>query len=671
VPSAPRVTLEQAVFLAVAVVGVVRAPGAAGWLDGDGVVAAAAMQPGDGHGAIGVLMGALASLVPIGELAFRVAVIGAIALAFAAVGVVALARVLVPTAAGAGVIGAALLATSPAASTAAANGEGAAMAALVLWALVVALRPSTRPSASLRTNGAASLRTIGIGAAAAVVLLFAPFFLRGDAPAVGALLGGGDAAGARFVHAIADGTSTVLVFAGLVGLGLGALTGLRGAAIVLGAVVASSILVALAAPPGWSVLPLALVAAGVAPLAAAVARIGPAEQRATIATIAAIPIAAIAAIAPRRAPAPDDDRDGVARAAADVMGAIASGPGIFVGTEPALRTALVHERVVAGLRPDLVLDVPDERRVALAFRADRVVGADLASFRTLDPRRTLVAGRGFQLVVDEPPDDSAAPLPPGPAAYPGRTGTAVAALLATERARREAARGHLDRAAHAAGLAGTRFGAGDLALIAAARPSPQRPALYGFVPRLSGTPLPSPALPELFGDDLAWVAGLPLAPLPATAAPERKLHALWREMFAGQRAPDDKAILALGITAGRATARLLADLERADAAIAAATATLTLGADAETLLVLGTVHAARGGVGDRKPLDAPAQEALAAAENALGRAVVADPRLVDARVLLGLVQARQGRLDEARQTWRKGLVVTPGHPELRDLLGEN
>ncbi|HUQ04104.1 MAG TPA: hypothetical protein VM261_16510 [Kofleriaceae bacterium] len=666
----PRVTLELTVFFAVAVVAILRAPGAAGWLDGDGAVAVAAMQPGDGHGAIGVLLGAIASIVPIGELAFRIALLGAVALAFAAAGVVALARALVPTAAGAGVIGAALLATSPAAAATAAGGEGAVIAALVLWGLA-ALVNARRDEDACRALHDLPWRRIAIGAGAVLALLVAPFVLRDDAPSLGALLGGGDAAGARLVHAIADGTGTVLVFAGLVGLGLGALTGLRGAAIVLGAAVASAVVVALAAPPAWSLVPLALVATGIAPLAGAIARIGPADQRATIATIAAIPIAAIAAIAPRRAPAPDDAADGVARAAADVMGAVGAGPGVFVSTEPALRTALVHERVVAGLRPDLVLDLPDERRVALAFRSQRVVGADRASFGTLDPRRTRVAGRGFELVVDEPPDESAAPLPPPPAAYPGHVGRAVAALLATERARREAARGHLDRAAHAAGLAGTRFGAGDLALIAAARPSPQRPALYGFVPSLSDASLPSASLPELFGDDLAWVAGLPLAPLPANAAPERRLHALWREMLAGQRAPDDRAILALGISAGRATARLLADLERADAAIAAATATLTLGADAETLLVLGTVHAARGGVGDRQPLDEPARAALAAAENALGRAVVADPHLVDARVLLGLVQARLGRLEEARQTWRKGLETAPGHPELRDLLGEN
>jgi hypothetical protein len=194
--------------------------------------------------------------------------------------------------------------------------------------------------------------------------------------------------------------------------------------------------------------------------------------------------------------------------------------------------------------------------------------------------------------------------------------------------------------------------------------------MYGFVPALSNAPLPPDALPELFGDDLAWVAGLPAAPLTASSPPERRLHALWREMLGGARKPDDPAILAFGIDAGRATARMLADMNRGDDAIVAANAVLARTADAETLLVLGSVQAIRGGLGDRAPIDQTRAQSLAAAENALGRAIVADPMLVDARVLLGLVQARQGRLDEAKLTWKKGLEVAPGHPELLDLLGE-
>ncbi|MBZ0234671.1 MAG: hypothetical protein K8M05_20225, partial [Deltaproteobacteria bacterium] len=58
----PRVSLESAVFLA----------------------DTASLHPGAGDGALAVVLGALASLLPIGELAFRIAVAGAVALAFAA-----------------------------------------------------------------------------------------------------------------------------------------------------------------------------------------------------------------------------------------------------------------------------------------------------------------------------------------------------------------------------------------------------------------------------------------------------------------------------------------------------------------------------------------------------------------------------------------------------------
>jgi hypothetical protein len=715
------VSLELAVFLAVVVVAVARAPGAASWTDGDGVVAATAMLPGAGHGAAAVVLGALASVIPVGEMAFRVALVGAIALALAAAGIVALARALVPNGAGAAVIGAALLATSPAAAATAASGEGAMAAALVVWALVLiiegraahvaavlvgvlaavapvlavivgvafVIQPGTGNREPGTGNGEKGKRETGNGkretgngeregeartlvliAVGAFVLVALPVFARGDAPSVWQLLGGGQAAGARLVHVVADGTGTVLVFAGLVGLGLGALTGLRGATVVLGVAIAAAIAVAVASPPSLAIVPLALVAVGIAPLAAAVARIGPEAQRATIATVAAVPIAAVAALAPRRAPAADDAADGVARVAADVSGHISAGPGDFVATERVVRDAIAHERIIAGLRPDLLLDLLDDSSISLAFRARRALGSDRASFGSLDPRRSLVSGRGFELTNDEPADENASPPPAGPAAYPGRGGRAVAGFLAAERARREAARGHLDRAAHAAGLAGTRFDASDLALLSAAQPSADRPAMYGFVPALSNDPLPPAALPELFGDDLAWVTGLPAAPLTASSPPERRLHALWRDMLAGSRKPDDPAILALGIAAGRATARMLADMNRGDDAIAAANAVLARTGDAETLLVLGSIQAIRGGLGDRAPIDDARRQSLDAAENALGRAIVADPLLVDARVLLGLVQARQGRLDDAKRTWQQGLEVAPGHPELLDLLGK-
>ncbi|MCB9564781.1 MAG: sigma-54-dependent Fis family transcriptional regulator [Kofleriaceae bacterium] len=116
----------------------------------------------------------------------------------------------------------------------------------------------------------------------------------------------------------------------------------------------------------------------------------------------------------------------------------------------------------------------------------------------------------------------------------------------------------LDEAARAAGLvAEGRFGGADLALLAGAVPSLARPPLFGFVPRL-GPDRPGRRR-ELLGDDLAWVAGL--TPPPVTAAePERRLHALWRQILAGERAADDAEVRALGPAAEAATAAMLATI---------------------------------------------------------------------------------------------------------------
>ena len=139
--------------------------------------------------------------------------------------------------------------------------------------------------------------------------------------------------------------------------------------------------------------------------------------------------------------------------------------------------------------------------------------------------------------------------------FAGGLAVSFDAMLALERARHEAASGRLDMAARAAGLA-DRFGAADLAVLAATIPTAQRPALFGFLP-LDAVP-PGPWLLDTFGDDLAWVAGIDV---PAVESPmPRKLHALWRDMFAGKRKADDPAIAALGPAAVEATNEMLKEL---------------------------------------------------------------------------------------------------------------
>jgi hypothetical protein len=152
-----------------------------------------------------------------------------------------------------------------------------------------------------------------------------------------------------------------------------------------------------------------------------------------------------------------------------------------------------------------------------------------------------------------------------PATYASTLGAEQAALLAVERARLEAASGRLDLAARAVGLAGTRFKAADLAVLAATTVVRERPALFGLLP-LEDTP-PGPWLYDLFGDDLAWVAGLPDAPMP------RKLHAKWRAILTGHGTPDDPDIAALGERAVAATKALFVAKPEKSAEPASAPAT--------------------------------------------------------------------------------------------------
>jgi hypothetical protein len=99
-----------------------------------------------------------------------------------------------------------------------------------------------------------------------------------------------------------------------------------------------------------------------------------------------------------------------------------------------------------------------------------------------------------------------------------------------------------------------RFGAADLAVLGSTVPSKARPALFGFLPL--GEEPTGPWLIETFGDDLAWVAGIPIAE-PAPDAPmPRKLHARWRAVLSGTIKPDDASITALGPAAVRATREL-------------------------------------------------------------------------------------------------------------------
>jgi hypothetical protein len=68
---------------------------------------------------------------------------------------------------------------------------------------------------------------------------------------------------------------------------------------------------------------------------------------------------------------------------------------------------------------------------------------------------------------------------------------------------------------------------------------------------------------DVFGDDLAWVAGLDEPSLPEDAPAMRRLHARWRAILLGKATADDPAIAALGEEAVRATRVMLDTLRPA------------------------------------------------------------------------------------------------------------
>jgi hypothetical protein len=521
---------------------------------------------------------AVAAWLPIGEVAARVALISALAAGLAAAGVVAMTRALVPREVGAGVAAVIVLAAVAAVRAAAAvPGPAMLVAAGVAWtaAGLIAIRRGESGEPAAVGGLALALATAPwLGVALAVIVVpvvwprrrallvvplavIVPLIVVAGVPPSGVALAG---ARARAVIGALGSDAGVVVFgAGVLGLGFGAATGLRGAGIAV-LVVIAALIGAIASPiggPDGAVIVHVALALGIAVLATAGLRAAAGTLDGARRSIAAGALAAafvLPAVLLAREVA--DDGDAPARVATDLVGAAAAGPGaVFVGGDAAL-TAMRHERVVAGLRPDLVpalrTDAGDAVAVAL-MRQGQIVVADLPAFGRLDDRLARPTGRGFQLLLAVPPDAPAPPPPP--ARYAGAIGAELAARLALARALWEGAAGRLDDAARAAGLAGTRFDAGTIAVLGATRPTAERPALFAFLPDL-GSPDGADRL-ALFGDDLAWVGAIPQPPLPPDAAPERRLHARWQAILVGIAPPADPAISALGDAAVTATRAML------------------------------------------------------------------------------------------------------------------
>lgn len=551
-------------LFAALVVLLLDANGGPGWLEASGHAVVAARGQHLAAAPLFDLLGQVALLLPVGEPGFRLGVLAALIGACTLAGVVAAAQALFPKQPFAAAAGVALLLIAPAFREAAAFPTPSLLAACgATWSFAFAVkRDSIRAIAACAivvgsapwlgaawTIGiAAWLRAekpaIAVGALGAVIVLWW-LTARGSLPgATGSLA------------ATLKRSAPIVVGAGLLGVGFGAATRLPHAATLAVFVVIAAvhdIVVGASAP-----VLLAMLAIAIAIIPAAIVRATQTSRGNLVALAAAIPLVAVA-LGTGATIRVEDPGASPAQLARDLEGALPPGPGVFVATRTPTWLALDYAHTIAGERPDIAIAPPlradqADAIVAQTLRAERIAASDSAAFGRLDLERAIPRGRGFQLVGDKPANASRVEPP---ATYATRIGEAQAALLAVERARHEAASGRLDAAARAVGLAGTRFHAADLAVLSATTVVKERPAMFGLLP-LEVTP-PGRWLYDLFGDDLAWVAGLPDVAVPADAPMPRKLHAKWREILSGKGTPDDLDVAALGPQAVAATQALFVE----------------------------------------------------------------------------------------------------------------
>jgi hypothetical protein len=405
-------------------------------------------------------------------------------------------------------------------------------------------RKSTRqPTPAAMTSRTAPPTEIAIAVGAIGALIVVLWFdAIGSLPGVHASL-------AAAVAFSGSGAGAVVIGAGLLGISFGAVTKLAYARVL--AVVAATVAIHEIVVGSSGVAMLAVFAIGASIVAAAIARMTASEltgwKRDAVVLACGAPLL-VAAIA--MGVATDDPRDTPRRLVADLVDQLPAGPGTFIATRPTAWFALQYERTVAGIRPDLTLTppLPPQRADVIAaetLRSHQIAAADATAFGRLDETRAVPRGRGFQLVADPP--DRASPIEP-PADYASAIGIDESLALAIERAEHEAASGRLAAAARALGL-DHRFGAADLAVLSATVATPDRPALFGFLPIGQR----SAATLDVFGDDLAWIANIPLADPPITAPMPKRLHSMWRKIFLGTLKPDAPEIAQLGSAAVVAT----------------------------------------------------------------------------------------------------------------------
>jgi hypothetical protein len=577
--------LEIGVLATAFVVLILDASGGAGWAVTSTRAVVAARLEHSASAPLYDLLAGIAALVPVGEPAFRLGLLGALLGAATLAGIVAALRALVPKEPAAGVIGALLVLFAPPFRELLATPNVLAACGTV-WVLAFVLADA-REKSSRDVAAALFASALVIGSAPWLGLALAIFVgvlarrrFRIVVPAAGAIgilivMWWFDARGeppgfhfdlAAAVAATGHGAGAIVIGAGLLGLGIAGATALPRARILATVAAIVALHEVFVGGAAAAVLAVLGVAASIVPAALVklVAETFTGAKRAAAVLACGIPL--VLASLGTGAALVTDDGTAPRRLAADLTDDLPPGPGTFIATRTPAYFALQYERAIAGARPDLDLvpPLPPDRADVIAadgLRAGRLVAADAAAFGRLDAQRARPRGRGFQLLGEAPGASLEATRVDPPAHYATAIGADEGLVLALERAQLEAANGHLDRAARAAGLVApesARFGAADLALLAETAPSRARPALFGFLPL---TTLPrGPWLADAFGDDLAWMAAIQPPKLPLTAPMPRRLHAMWRQIFEGKMQSDSLEITTLGPAAVAATTAMMKEL---------------------------------------------------------------------------------------------------------------
>ncbi|MCG8418811.1 MAG: tetratricopeptide repeat protein [Proteobacteria bacterium] len=476
--------------------------------------------------------------------------------------------------------------------------------------------------------------------------------------------------------------------------------------------------------PGYVLPALLFLAAGLAPLCGAILRMLPAVWTATsrqqyvASAVILTPLVGFALLAPtlhsqRFGNSGFQHHDDPLHLWSDTVGRMPPGPGAFFANSDYSLFTAQYERLVAGQRPDIAvvnaalcrdqwflthvkntlpaLYVPyidDGLRGQTAPRLaienltrQRAVAGDVPTFVRLDrlvSGRATPMGRGYRYALSsDRPTGSPGSRVPGDGALPpprfqGPLGRRISERIGLIRGFFELSRGRLAEAARAAGLF-ERFGQADMTALSSA--SPARPGLHQYLPIMTAVFISEPWQLDLLGDEIAWVAGLqpdeqnPGA-VPAdqistpNTVPERRLHALWRELLMAEKSDSARrdasllAITELGRDAEIATGQMLAANNHNEFAITWLRQVIVRrGADHKNLLLLGSILGNRG-----------TAEALAEAEGIFVQATEIAPNEAEPWVRLGIVQAKLDKVEQARRSWQRALSVDPGRRDVATLL---